>query len=140
MILVKKFWFPLVVIAIFSSIFLGYVKYSERELLKQEINLNGIFINVKGVKISAEETNYFERKPYKKIKIWIPSLSSQLDDQTSNSTKDKDIPNQIIDREKFDKNFVKWLKSIYDKKIAKKYTKKIEILYRDIKVVDENYN
>ena len=40
MILVKKFWFPLVVIAIFSSIFLGYVKYSERELLKQEINLN----------------------------------------------------------------------------------------------------
>lgn len=137
MILIKKLWFPLVIIAIFASIFLGYSKYSERELLKQELNLDGIFINVKGVKISAEETNYFESKPYKRIKIEIPSLSSELDDQTTSNSKNKEMPNQIIDREKFDKSFIAWLKSIYDKKVAKKYTKRIEIWYRDIKIIDD---
>ncbi len=139
MILVKKYCFPLIVTALFISIFLGYNKYSERQLLKQDLNLDGIFINVKGVEISTEETNYFESKPYKKIKIEIPSLSSQLDDQTSSNSNNKGTPNQIINREKFDKNFVDWLKLIYDKKIAEKYTKKIEILYRDIKVVDEEF-
>ena len=139
MILVKKFCFPLIVTALFISIFLGYNKYSERQLLKQDLNLDGIFINVKGVEISTEETNYFESKPYKKIKIEIPSLSSQLDDQTSSNSNNKGTPNQIINREKFDKNFVDWLKSIYDEKIAKRYTKKIEIWYRDIKVVDKEY-
>lgn len=134
MILVKKYWFPLTVVALFISIFLGYNKYSERELLKQDLNLDGVFVNIKDVKISTEETNYFESKPYKKIKIEIPSLSSQLDDRTSENSNNKGIANQIIDREKFDKNFVDWLKLIYDKKIAEKYTKKIEILYRDIKV------
>ncbi|MCY7017033.1 hypothetical protein MK366_05180 [Streptococcus sanguinis] len=139
MILVKKYWFPLTVVALFISIFLGYNKYSERELLKQDLNLDGVFVNIKDVKISTEETNYFESKPYKKIKIEIPSLSSQLDDRTSENSNNKGIANQIIDREKFDKNFVDWLKLIYDKKIAEKYTKKIEILYRDIKVVDEEF-
>ncbi|WP_049492740.1 hypothetical protein [Streptococcus constellatus] len=139
MILVKKYWFPLTVVALFISIFLGYNKYSERELLKQDLNLDGVFVNIKDVKISTEETNYFESKPYKKIKIEIPSLSSQLDDRTSENSNNKGIPNQIIDREKFDKNFVDWLKLIYDKKIAEKYTKKIEIWYRDIKVVDKEY-
>ena len=139
MILVKKYCFPLTVIALFISIFLGYNKYSERQLLKQSLNLDGIFINVKDVKISTEETNYFESKPYKKIKIEIPSLSSQLDDQTSSNSNNKGTPNQIINREKFDKNFVDWLKSIYDEKIAKRYTKRIEIWYRDIKVVDKEY-
>ena len=129
MILVKKFCFPLIVTALFISIFLGYNKYSERQLLKQDLNLDGIFINVKGVEISTEETNYFESKPYKKIKIEIPSLSSQLDDQTSSNSNNKGTPNQIITREKFDKNFVDQLK----------YTKKIEIWYRDIKVVDKEY-
>ncbi|MBC6977301.1 hypothetical protein FOA39_05145 [Streptococcus cristatus] len=137
MILIKKLWFPLVTIAIFASIILGYSKYSERERLKQELNLDGIFINVKGVKISTEETNYFESKPYKRIKIEIPSLSSELDDKTTGSSNDKEIPNQIIDREKFDKSFIEWLKSIYDNKIAKKYTKRIEIWYRDIKIIDD---
>ena len=47
------------------------------------------------------------------------------------------MPNQIIDREKFDKSFIAWLKSIYDKKVAKKYTKRIEIWYRDIKIIDD---
>ena len=126
MILVKKYCFPLTVIALFISIFLGYNKYSERQLLKQSLNLDGIFINVKDVKISTEETNYFESKPYKKIKIEIPSLSSQLDDQTSSNSNNKGTPNQIINREKFDKNFVDWLKSIYDEKIAKRYTKKLK--------------
>lgn len=126
MILVKKFCFPLIVTALFISIFLGYNKYSERQLLKQDLNLDGIFINVKGVEISTEETNYFESKPYKKIKIEIPSLSSQLDDQTSSNSNNKGTPNQIINREKFDKNFVDWLKSIYDEKIAKRYTKKLK--------------
>ena len=139
MILVKKYCFPLIVTALFISIFLGYNKYSERQLLKQDLNLDGIFINVKDVKISTEETNYFESKPYKKIKIEIPSLSSQLDDQTSSNSNNKGTPNQIINREKFDKNFVDWLKSIYDEKIAKRYTKEIEIWYRDIKVVDKEY-
>ena len=139
MILVKKYWFPLTVVALFISIFLGYNKYSERELLKQDLNLDGVFVNIKDVKISTEETNYFESKPYKKIKIEIPSLSSQLDDRTSENSNNKGIANQIIDREKFDKNFVDWFKLIYDKKIAEKYTKKIEILYRDIKVVDEEF-
>lgn len=139
MILVKKYWFPLTVTALFISIFLGYNKYSERQLLKQNLNLDGIFINVKDVKISTEETNYFESKPYKKIKIEIPSLSSQLDDQTSANSNKKGTPNPIINREKFDKNFVAWLKSIYNEKIAKIYTKKIEIWYRDIKVVDKEY-
>ena len=139
MILVKKYWFPLTVIALFISIFLGYNKYSERQLLKKSLNLDGIFINVKDVKISTEETNYFESKPYKKIKIEIPSLSSQLDDQMSANSNKKGTPNQIINREKFDKNFVAWLKSIYNEKIAKIYTKKIEIWYRDIKVVDKEY-
>ncbi|UGQ07862.1 hypothetical protein [Streptococcus anginosus] len=139
MILVKKYWFPLTVIALFISIFLGYNKYSERQLLKQSLNLDGIFINVKDVKISTEETNYFESKPYKKIKIEIPSLSSQLDDQMSANSNKKGTPNQIINREKFDKNFVAWLKSIYNEKIAKRYTKRIEIWYRDIKVVDKEY-
>ncbi len=139
MILVKKYCFPLTVIALFISIFLGYNKYSERQLLKQSLNLDGIFINVKDVKISTEETNYFESKPYKKIKIEIPSLSSQLDDQMSANSNKKGTPNQIINREKFDKNFVAWLKSIYNEKIAKIYTKKIEIWYRDIKVVDKEY-
>lgn len=139
MILVKKYWFPLTVVALFISIFLGYNKYSERELLKQDLNLDGVFVNIKDVKISTEEINYFESKPYKKIKIEIPSLSSQLDDRTSENSNNKGIPNQIIDREKFDKNFVDWLKLIYDKKIAEKYTKKIEIWYRDIKVVDKEY-
>ena len=120
MILVKKFCFPLIVTALFISIFLGYNKYSERQLLKQDLNLDGIFINVKGVEISTEETNYF-------------------DDQTSSNSNNKGTPNQIINREKFDKNFVDWLKSIYDEKIAKRYTKKIEIWYRDIKVVDKEY-
>lgn len=137
MILIKKLWSPLVTIAIFASIILGYSKYSERERLKQELNLDGIFINVKGVKISTEETNYFESKPYKRIKIEIPSLSSELDDKTTGSSNDKEIPNQIIDREKFDKSFIEWLKSIYDNKIAKKYTKRIEIWYRDIKIIDD---
>ena len=137
MILIKKLWFPLVTIAIFASIILGYSKYSERERLKQELNLDGIFINVKGVKISTEETNYFESKPYKRIKIEIPSLSSELDDKTTGSSNDKEIPNQIIDREKFDKSFIEWLKSIYDNKIAKKYTKRIEIWYLDIKIIDD---
>ena len=122
MILVKKFCFPLIVTALFISIFLGYNKYSERQLLKQDLNLNGIFINVKGVEISTEETNYFESKPYKKIKIEIPSLSSQLDDQTSSNSNNKGTPNQIINREKFDKNFVDWFN-----------------WYRDIKVVDKEY-
>lgn len=139
MILVKKYWFPLTVVALFISIFLGYNKYSERQLLKQSLNLDGIFINVKDVKISTEETNYFESKPYKKIKIEIPSLSSQLDDQMSANSNKKGTPNQIINREKFDKNFVAWLKSIHNEKIAKIYTKKIEIWYRDIKVVDKEY-
>ncbi|EGJ44649.1 hypothetical protein [Streptococcus sanguinis] len=140
MILVKKFCFPLIVTALFISIFLGYNKYSERQLLKQDLNLDGIFINVKGVEISTEETNYFESKPYKKIKIEIPSLSSQLDDQTSSNSNNKGTPNQIINREKFDKNFVDWLKSIYDEKNCKKdIQKKIEIWYRDIKVVDKEY-
>ena len=139
MILVKKYWFPLTVVALFISIFLGYNKYSERELLKQDLNLDGVFVNIKDVKISTEETNCFESKRYKKIKIEIPSLSSQLDDRTSENSNNKGIANQIIDREKFDKNFVDWLKLIYDKKIAEKYTKKIEILYRDIKVVDEEF-
>ena len=139
MILVKKYWFPLTVVALFISIFLGYNKYSDRQLLKQSLNLDGIFINVKDVKISTEETNYFESKPYKKIKIEIPSLSSQLDDQMSANSNKKGTPNQIINREKFDKNFVAWLKSIYNEKIAKIYTKKIEIWYRDIKVVDKEY-
>lgn len=75
----------------------------------------------------------------KKIKIEIPSLSSQLDDQMSANSNKKGTPNQIINREKFDKNFVAWLKSIYNEKIAKIYTKKIEIWYRDIKVVDKEY-
>ena len=139
MILVKKYCFPLIVTALFISIFLGYNKYSERQLLKQDLNLDGIFVNVKGVEISTEETNYFESKPYEKIKIEIPSLSSQLDDQTSSNSNNKGTPNQIINREKFDKNFVDWLKSIYDEKIAKRYTKRIEIWYRDIKVVDKEY-
>lgn len=126
MILVKKFCFPLIVTALFISIFLGYNKYSERQLLKQDLNLDGIFINVKGVEISTEETNYFESKPYKKIKIEIPSLSSQLDDQTSSNSNNKGTPNQIINREKFDKNFVDWLKSIYDEKLQKDIQKKLK--------------
>ncbi len=52
----------------FRFTILGIVN-TERERPKQELNLDGIFINVKGVKISTEETNYFGKvNPIKESK------------------------------------------------------------------------
>lgn len=127
------------IVLFFLSLILGYKKYSDRETLKRELNLDGLFVNVKDVKIVTTEASYFEEKPYSKIEITIPSLSSNLDDQIKSDSNAKETPNQIINRERFDDEFIKWLKSVYDKKEAKRYTKKIKIWYRDIKVIDEEY-
>lgn len=126
--------FVVIVIAIIFSAILGYHKYSQRELMKQELNLDGLFVNIKGVEVKTIDGGFFSEKPYEKIVIKIPSIASVGDDARKEG---QDKINQIIDREKLGKGFENWLRHIFNITIAKNYTDKIEIWYRDNKVIDE---
>lgn len=123
------------IFALLCSVGFGYLKFIRQEELRQELNLDGLFVNVQGVDIKTE-VDYWGNKPYKNIRIKIPSLASKGDDATKES--DNKV-NQIINREELDKGVTKWLKNIFNKKEAKRYTKHIEVWYRDDKIVDETY-
>lgn len=134
-ILDKMGWkvFVVVVIGVALSAILGYREYSRKELMKQELNLDGLFINIKGVNVKTVSSNLFSEKPYKSIVIKIPSIASEGDDATKEGG---DKTNQIIDREKLNKGFESWLKNIFNSDFAKTYTDDIEVWYRDHKIID----
>lgn len=116
----------------------GYKNYADKEAMKQELNLDGLFVNIKGVSTKTINSDSSSAKPYDTIVIKIPSIASSGDDATA----EKDVKNinQIIDREKLDIGFTKWLKSVFDKKVVGNYTDHIEVWYRDAKIINENYN
>ena len=123
----------IVFLAILLSLGLGYQKFYAQEVLRQELNLDGLFVNIQGVEIKTEG-NVWGEKPYKEIRIKIPSLASKGDDTLKEG--DSKI-NQIINREALDEGVTKWLKNVFNKKEAKKYSVHIEVWYRDDKIVDE---
>lgn len=123
-------------IAILGSFFAGYYSFSKKQQVKQELNLDGLFVNIKDVEIETEGSGFFSDKPYSTITIKIPSIASQLDDQLDGNTKNR---TELIDREKLDASFTEWLKKTFSAKEAKKYTDKIVVWYRDDKIVDETY-
>lgn len=135
-----KYWktklFVVFVIAIAISAVLGFRQYRQREIMKQELNLDGLFVNIKGVDISTSSARFSSKKPYASIKIKIPSIASTGDDAIKEN--DNEI-NQIIDREKLGKDFENWLKVTFNSSVAKNYTEHIEVWYRDNKIIDENY-
>lgn len=122
---------------IFFSIYQGYQVFSTKERMRQELNLDGLFINIKGVEVTTEAADLFSEKPYKSITIKIPSIASVGDDTTDpNATQQI---NRIIDREKLDTGFTTWLIEIFDEKVAKEYTDKIDVWYRDDKIISQTY-
>lgn len=127
-------------LVVILSVGFGYHRYYQRNLMKQELNLDGIFINVRGVNVKTTEANYFGTKPsnrpYDKIVIMIPSLASENDDATSDKSQNV---NKIIDREDLGNGFTRWLKKVFSSDEARKYTNRIEIWYRDEKIIDETY-
>lgn len=125
--------FVLIVIGFAASAFLGYREYSQKEIMKQELNLNGLFINIKGVEIDTTNGEFFSEKPYKDITIKIPSIASTGDDATKEND---DQVNQILDREKLDKGFSTWLVNTFDQDFASIYTDKVQVWYRDHKIID----
>ena len=66
----------------------------------------------------------------------IPSLASENDDATSDKSQNV---NKIIDREDLGNGFTRWLKKVFSSDEARKYTNRIEIWYRDEKIIDETY-
>lgn len=132
----KKVIVRMVIIALFCSIGFGYYKFIRKEELRQELNLEGLFVNVQGIDVKTE-ADYWGEKPYKTIRIKIPSFASKGDDATKES--DNKV-NQIINREELDKGVTKWLKNVFNRKETKRYTNHIEVWYRDDKIVDEKYS
>jgi hypothetical protein len=123
----------LVVIASLAiAIIIGYSDYSRKEGLKQDLDLNGFFVNIQGVKIDTTPSGMFSDKAYDKIVIKIPSIASVNDDQTESGEKKV---NQIIDRKKLGDGFKDWLVYVFNPKVAEYYTNHIEIWYRDEKII-----
>lgn len=114
----------------------GFWRYSKFEVAKEKLQLDSIFANVQGVKIKTEDSSLFSDKPYKSITIDIPSLASRSDDTIQGQVD----TNQIIDRESFDKRFIKWLHDTYNKGETKKYTDEITINYRDQRVIHNDFS
>lgn len=131
----KKNIYWVIIISLIGSGIFGFQQFSKKEKLKQELNLDGLFVNVKDIKIDTKESSIFDKKPYENITIKIPSLASENDDSLIDGKK----VNKIIDREKFDEKFTLWLKHIFRKDVARKYTNNITIWYRDQKIVNETY-
>jgi hypothetical protein len=129
--------FVILVVALAVSAVLGYRQFSQKEIMKQELNLNGLFVNIKGVETKTTSSDFFSDKPYDTIVIKIPSIASTGDDATTE--KDAKDVNQIIDREKLDKGFIAWLKSVFDDNVAKHYANHIEVWYRDDKIINKNF-
>lgn len=125
--------------AIIISAVFGFQRFRSKEIMKQELNLDGLFVNIQGVDIKTSESNPFDTKPYDKIVVKIPSISSKNDDITDEKEAKEAEVNQVINREKLDQGFTNWLKKVYNEKIGSTYTNEIEIWYRDYKVIDENY-
>lgn len=123
-------------VLVLVSLGAGFWRYSKFEVAKEKLQLDSIFANVQGAEVKTEDSSLFSDKPYKSITINIPSLASKSDD----TTQGQDKTNQIIDRESFDKRFVKWLKDTYNKGEAKKYTDEITINYRDQRVIHNDFS
>ncbi|WP_273451521.1 hypothetical protein [Streptococcus ferus] len=132
----KKYLVIMSALVVILSVGFGYHRYYQRNLMKQELNLDGIFINVRGVNVKTNEANYLSDRPYDKIVIMIPSLASENDDATSDKSQNV---NKVIDREDLGYGFTRWLKKVFSSDEARKYTKRIEIWYRDEKIIDETY-
>lgn len=124
-----------ILLAFIASVFIGFHQFSKKEELKRELNLQGLFMNVKGVEVKTENAIFYDEKPYKSIVIKIPSLASEYDDSVSDSK----LVNKIINREQFDEHFVQWLEHTFKKEVASKYTSHIEVWYRDRRVINEQY-
>lgn len=123
-------------IAILGSFFAGYYSFSKKQQMKHELNLDGLFVNIKDVEIETDGPGFLSDKPYSTITIKIPSIASQLDDQLGGGSKNR---NELLNREKLDASFTEWLKKTFSATEAKKYTDKIVVWYRDDKIVDETY-
>ncbi|MCM6930455.1 hypothetical protein [Enterococcus italicus] len=133
----KKFGIYFVSLFCILSVVFGYINFRNQEIMKQELNLDGLFMNIKNVKIDTTESGFGSKKPYDAIVIKIPSIASQFDDQIKEGFDSE--KNEIINRESLDASFTKWLEETFSTTQAKKYTNKIEVWYRDIKIVDETY-
>lgn len=131
----KKLLFPLIILSVLYSGFIGYHRYQ----LKKELQLDGLFMNLRGqgqgVQIDTEPAGPLSLKLYKKLVIKIPSLASEGDDANK---KNADV-NKIIDREKFGKGYTDWLRATFDSEFASKYTDTIIIYYRDDIIIEESY-
>lgn len=127
----KKILLWITTISLLGSIFLGFWQFSKKETMKRDLNLDGLFVNIKGVDVKTENSSIFDEKPYDKIVIKIPSLASENDDSLIDGKK----VNKLIDRENFDKYFKTWLKHIFSKETARKYANQIVVYYRDDKII-----
>lgn len=131
----RKNGIRMLIIALLLSVLFGYFKFIRQEELRQELNLDGLFVNVQGLDVKTE-ADYWGDKPYKNIVIKIPSLASKGDDATKETN---DSVNKIVNREELGKGVVKWLKNVYNGQEAKRFTKHIEVWYRDDKIIDKTY-
>lgn len=132
----KKWIYILFLVVGLLIIWLGYQDYHQKSVLRKELNLEGLFTNIKDVEIETDGPGFFSDKPYSAITIKIPSVASQMDDQLGGGSKNR---NELLDREKLDASITEWLKKTFSAKEAKKYTDKITVWYRDDKIVDEIY-
>lgn len=122
------------IVALMGSVAVGFQRFRQLEIMKQELNLDGLFINIKGVEVKTKDSGFFSEKPYEKIVIKIPSIASEGDDATKEG---QNQVNQILDREKLGDGFASWLTNTFNSDVAKNYTDSIEVWYRDNKIIDE---
>ena len=127
--------------AVFLLLFAAYSTYRDFQIKSQiykELEINGLFINILNSGGTVKLDSRLSGNRLKSIEIKIPSIASKNDD-SKNPKKVKEV-NKIIDREKLDEGMKKWLQDAFNEKVAKKYTRKITVWYRDERIIDEVYN
>ncbi|MCR8967544.1 hypothetical protein [Streptococcus zalophi] len=134
----NKIILGLVILSIILGFLLGINRFYTKEKMKQELQLNSLFLNIEGLKVTTDNSSIWSNKPYKKIVIKIPSIASKNDDATNQKEAANKV-NKVIDREKLDEGFANWIEKIFNKKETQQYTDEIEIWYRDNKIISETY-
>ena len=116
-----------VLVALFVGVFWGIRKFTAEYYFK-----NTILNNVKGVSIVVESKLFADFPiigsdvPYNSVTIKIPDLASKKVGEDSNNVINNDLLSSGI------KN---WIKTMYQRDEAKKFTDKLVVKYRDDTII-----
>ena len=116
-----------VLVALFVGVFWGIRKFTAEYYFK-----NTILNNVEGVSIVVESKLFSDfpiigsEVPYKSVTIVIPDLARGKEGEDSNNVINNDILSSGIK---------KWIRTMYQRDEAKKFTDKLVVKYRDDTII-----